>query len=120
MSKSDLLFYGLFLLGFLLFNYIIQQAAKRARQQQEEEQARQEEAAPAEDEPLEDIWGRKPQASLPAVAAPVEPPRRVAAIPAAPAPAPRLLFRTRQDLRHAVVVMTVLGPCRALEPHERR
>jgi hypothetical protein len=44
-------------------------------------------------------------------------------MPAAAPPPPaatRRLFRTRQDLRHAIVLMTVLGPCRALEPHEQR
>jgi hypothetical protein len=44
-------------------------------------------------------------------------------VPAAAPPPPavtRRLFRTQEDLRHAIVLMTVLGPCRALEPHERR
>lgn len=33
-----------------------------------------------------------------------------------PVPLARRLFETRSDLRRAVVAMTVLGPCRALEP----
>ncbi len=28
----------------------------------------------------------------------------------------RLVPRTRQELRHAIIMMTILGPCRALEP----
>jgi len=48
----------------------------------------------------------------------------------APAPAPPSvrprrhavhgLFASQQDLRRAVIAMTVLGPCRALEPPEQR
>ena len=121
-SASELLLYGLLIAGFLLFNYVMQRLAKKARQQQEQERAQQPEAAPSpEDEPPEDIWVRRPQPDLLAAAAPVEPARRVETIAAAPAPpprrtAPRALFRSRQDLRHAIVVMTVLGPCRAQEP----
>ena len=29
-------------------------------------------------------------------------------------------FRSKQDLRHAIVVMTVLGPCRGREPYDSR
>ena len=125
MGKYDLLIYGLIFLGFLLFNNVVQ-AVKRARQQQEEERAQQQEAAPPpEEEPLEYIWGRRPQADLPAAAAHLEPAPRVEAIAAPPAASPRravprALFHSREDLRRAVVVMTVLGPCRALEPHDQR
>jgi hypothetical protein len=31
----------------------------------------------------------------------------------------RSLFRTRRDLRRTIILMTVLGPCRAVEPPER-
>ena len=110
-SASELLLYGLLIAGFLLFNYVMQRLAKKARQQPEQEWGQQQEAAPSpEDEPLEDIRGRRPRANLPAAAAPAPPPpRRTAAGP---------IFRSRKDLRHAVVLMTVLGPCRALEPHD--
>ena len=124
MGKYELLIYGLIFLGFLLLNNVMQ-AVKRARQQQEEERAqRQESAPPPEDEPLEYIWGRRPQPDLPAAATHLEPAPRVE-IAAPPAvsprrPAPTSLFGSRQDLRHAIVVMTVLGPCRALEPDDRR
>ena len=124
-SASELLLYGLLIAGFLLFNYVMQRLAKKARQQPEQEWGQQQEAAPSpEDEPLEDIRGRRPRANLPAAAAPVEPARCVAAIAAAPAPPPPRrtaagpIFRSRKDLRHAVVLMTVLGPCRALKPDD--
>ncbi len=127
MDKSQLLTYGLLLLGFLLFNYVVQQMAKRTREQQEREQAQQQDATPPpEDEPLEDLWGRRPQAGLPASPAPAASARPVETVAASPAPPPgrtvprARLFQSRQDLRHAVIVMTVLGPCRTLEPYDRQ
>ncbi|MGQ0522082.1 MAG: hypothetical protein ACT4P8_00290 [Betaproteobacteria bacterium] len=123
MSKNELFLYGLFFVGFLLFNYFMQQVAKRARERQE--QAQQPEAAPVpEDEALEPLWGRVPQDAFPQPAARVEPARRVETVAAQPAPSPRYLgpkalFGSRQALRHAVIVMTVLGPCRALQPHDQ-
>jgi hypothetical protein len=125
-SGSELLVYGLIIAGFLLFNYLAQRLAKKAREQQEaaEREAAEREAAQAppvaQQEALEDIWGRLPAAPVAAMQVPeqrsvprgVPPPSRPAAT--------RRLFRTRQDLRHAIVLMTVLGPCRALEPPEQR
>jgi len=121
----------LYVLGFIaivLFNYIAQRAARR---RQEEEQARAqaaEQAAPppAEEEPLEDIWGRSPVRPAAAPSAAPVPPARAAppAIPAAPRAPRRLhpvraLVNERRDLRRAVVLMLVLGPCRSQEPPER-
>ncbi|MBI4525400.1 MAG: hypothetical protein HY695_16490 [Deltaproteobacteria bacterium] len=31
----------------------------------------------------------------------------------------KLLFRTKADLRRGIVLMTILGPCRASQPEER-
>jgi len=125
MGKYDLVIYGLIFLGFLLFNTLMQ-AVKRAQQRQEPERAQQQEAAPpTEDEPPDYLWGRRPQPDLPAAAAHLEPAPRLEAIAAPLAASPRraalaALFCSRQDLRHAIVVMTVLGPCRALEPYGQR
>lgn len=126
-SSSQLLIYGLVIAGFLLFNYFMQRMSQRA-QEQERAQAREAASPQPEDEPLEDIWSR----SRASVAAPPEPMPVDALAPApdaeAPADAPRKahrsaaarrLFRTRQDLRRGVVIMTVLGPCRALDPPGR-
>jgi hypothetical protein len=117
-SGSELLVYGLIIAGFLLFNYLARKLARKAREQQAAaEQAA--EALPEEAaEQLEDIWSRARAAQL----ATIQVPGQRAPMPAvAPPPAAtRRLFRTRQDLRHAIVLMTVLGPCRALEPHEQR
>ena len=106
-------------IGFILFNYFVQ-AARRRR---EEEQAQAQPAPPpVEEEPLEDIWGRTP-APAPT---PVPAPRPASPSIAAQAPAPRrihpvrALLRNKRDLRRAVVLMMVLGPCRSQEPPERR
>lgn len=119
-SGSELLVYGLIIAGFLLFNYLAQKLARKAREQQAAAAQAAAQAQPvAAREELEDVWSRSP-AEQPAtihVAAPRAP------MPAVAPPSPavtRRLFRTREDLRHAIVLMTVLGPCRALEPHERR
>lgn len=118
-SGSELLLYGLIIAGFLLFNYLARQLAQKAREQQQAAERAAAEAPPAEPErELEDVWGRAPAARP--VAMPVPEQRAPAPAAAAPPAATRGLFRSRQDLRHAIVLMTVLGPCRALEPHERR
>jgi hypothetical protein len=124
-SGSELLVYGLIIAGFLLFNFLAQKLAKKAREQQEaaEREAAEREAAEgppaAQEEALEDIWGRLPAAPVTAVQVPGKRPAPRAAPPPSRPAATRRLFRTRQDLRHAIVLMTVLGPCRALEPFDR-
>ena len=119
-SVSELLLYGLIVAGFLLFNYVMQQLAKKARQEQERAEAL---APPPEAVLPEDISGRAP-AAPPAAPEPVAPGvlarRAEARAPLRRRTAAELFFRTRKDLRQAVVVMTVLGPCRAQEPPDSR
>ena len=121
--------YVLVFLGIVLFNFVMQQAARR-RQQEEQARAGEplEEAAepprPAELEPLEDIWGRVPApapmaAALPPIAAPRPAPLLSPVLPRRMHPV-RALLKERRDLRRAVVLMMVLGPCRAQDPPERR
>lgn len=126
MGKSDLLIYGLFIAGYLLFNFLMQRLAAR-RAQQQREQAQQptpqpDAAPPPADESLEELWGRGQQADAHASATAGEPVRKRVEPMAGTAPTPRLspktLLRSRQSLRDAIVVMTVLGPCRALDPHD--
>lgn len=128
MEKSNLLIYGLFIAAYLLFNFLMQQlAAKRARQQRErvqQEQAQQDALMTSADEPLDELWGRGGQhEEAHENVVTVEPARKRVETTAGAAPAPRLsptaLLRSRQSLRDAIVVMTVLGPCRALDPHDR-
>jgi hypothetical protein len=119
------LIYVLVFLGIVLFNYMMQQAARRRRQEQEAQAAARGGPPPAQKELPEHIWRRTLHSALPAVAGHVEPAHRAAAITAAPAAAARrtarrALFRSKGDLRHAMVVITVLGPCRALDPNDRR
>jgi len=117
----DLFLFVLLFLGIVLFNYVMQRAARR-RREEEQAQAAQQPAAPAgAEEPLEDIWGRTP-ASVPA---PAPSPMLAARQETAPPPVPRgrhparALLKDKRDLRRAVVLMMVLGPCRAQEPPER-
>jgi hypothetical protein len=111
------LLYVLAFAGFILFNYLVSRAARR---RQQEEQAAQPPPPAEQEEPLEeDYWGRTPpSAPAPAPAIVVSQP-----ISAAPPPPRRLhparaLLNDKRDLRRAVVLMMVLGPCRAQEPLE--
>lgn len=113
------LLYVLAFVGFILFNYLVQQA--RRRQEQEQAQA-QPAPPPVEEEPLENVWGRTPapapttapapRPASPSIAAQALAPRRIHPV--------RALLRDKRDLRRAVVLMMVLGPCRSQEPPERR
>jgi hypothetical protein len=116
----------LYVLGFIaivLFNFIAQRAARR-RQQEEQAQA-QPAPAPVEAELLEDVWGRTPAPAPAPAPAPVLAPRPEALPIAAQPPAPRrthpvrALLHDKRDLRRAVALMMVLGPCRSQEPPER-
>jgi len=141
MRTSELLVYGIVLVAFLVFNFLRPLLAARLRRMQRQQQGPQEldqelEQAPereerpsAEQGSWEETWGRSRQPVLqPSVehAAEKEPaPRQRAEAASASALPSRhgaasALFASRKDLRHAIVVMTVLGPCRALEPHDHR
>jgi hypothetical protein len=117
------LLYVLAIVGFFLFNMLARRAARR-RQQEEAAQAPAEPPASAEDAPLEDIWGRTPApapARVPVLAPHTAPPPARAATPAPRRVHPvRALLKDKRDLRRAVVLMMVLGPCRSQEPPERR
>jgi hypothetical protein len=114
------LLYVLAFVGIVLFNLVMQRAARR-RQKEEQAQTQEAEkqAAPPPDEPLEDIWGRSraPVPAPPPVLAPRPEPLAVLAAPSAPRRAHpvRALLKEKRDLRRAVVLVMVLGPCRALE-----
>lgn len=112
----------LFVLGFIalaLFNYFTQRAARR-REQEEKAQAAVAPAPPSVEEELpEDYWGRS-AATPPPPPVPVLVPRSAPPPPASRRLHPvRSLLKDRRDLRRAVVLMMVLGPCRAQEPPER-
>jgi hypothetical protein len=116
------LLYVLAFAGFILFNYLVQRAARRRQQAEGAQAAAQPAPPPAQEaEPLEDYWGR----TAPAAPATMVSQAIRAAPPAPPPPAPRRLHPARallsnkRDLRRAVALMMVLGPCRAQEPPER-
>ena len=112
------LLYVLAIVGFFLFNMLAQRAARR--RQQEEQAAHAAQPEPAAEEPLEEVWGRTPApAPAPVVLAPPPPPPPARAAPRRMHPV-RALLNDRQDLRRAVVLTMVLGPCRAQEPPEGR
>ena len=120
--------YVLVFLGIVLFNFLSQLAARRRQQEEQARAGEPPEAAaeppfPAEPEPLEDVWGRVPApapvAAMPPVAAPRSAPLLASASTRRAHPA-RALLRDRSDLRRAVVLMMVLGPCRAQDPPEGR
>jgi hypothetical protein len=133
----DFVLWGLLLLAVFAWNLLSQALQQRRRQRALEQLQRQEhgeEAAPqSAPDPEPEAWGRAP---VP-VAQPVPPqpwgrsgtPLEVLTARAEPRPTPAptpmapavvrtryaARFRTREDFRAAVVGMTVLGPCRALE-----
>jgi hypothetical protein len=118
--------YVLVFLGFVLFNVLTQMARKRRQseaQAREPRDATDEPPSPAADEPLEDIWGRVPPPAPvtvpPPVAAPRPAPHAAPALPRRVHPV-RALLKDKRDLRRAVILMMVLGPCRSQEPPERR
>jgi hypothetical protein len=123
MSLIDVVIIALLVGGFMLISRWLKRAAERVRRQQALAGA-QPPAPVQEDVPVDAMWGPGPQAQTWQGATSAELARRVE--PTAPGTGPmqprmpsNALFRTRQDLRRAVVAMTVLGPCRALDPPGR-
>lgn len=117
------LLYVLAFIGFVLFNYMSQKAARRRKQEAAPQVPEGEPPAAAPpDEPLDDYWGRT---SVPAPASAPALIERPAPLPVAAAPSQRrahpvrALLSDRRDLRRAVILAMVLGPCRAHEPPER-
>lgn len=125
------LIYILIFGAVLLFNFLMQKAARR----QQEEAAKN---APPDEEIPEEEWNAA-QVAATAMAMPTPRPepeevlahrRRVAAQVPVPPPMTRdgrrlrvarqALFGARWDIQEAVVVATILGRCRADEPHEVR
>lgn len=139
------LVFGLLFLAVVVFQVIKQFLAASAEQRRRQRQAQQAKAggrdtqAQPEPEPLEltgSDWGRAPE-PVPAPAhVPLEvkhaprphvPPSRdrapTAARPKATQQQQRLrarhrLFHSQGALRHGIVMMTVLGPCRALQAYD--
>lgn len=137
---SEFVVYGLLFAAIIGFNILKQVLG--GRRDQKRRQARAERPAPqpaSQPEPMETQWGRTLEPEPVALAVPVLPlevvsarereslrQARLAAAAqekavqqVARAGSRRRLFRTREELRQGIVLMTVLGPCRALQPHDQ-
>ncbi len=140
------LLFGLLFLAVVGFQVLKQFLAARAEQRRRQRQAQAGAGVPQpqyevepEPEPLElteTDWGRAPEPQ-PVYELPLEVPQALKPRPerqrdAAPPAAPRRpdaaqvrrrarhrLFHSQRALRHGVVMMTVLGPCRALKPYDQ-
>jgi hypothetical protein len=133
MRPTELLIYVLLFAAILLFNYVVQRIGRWQKQQE----------LPPPELPPHDLPQHEPErrdweeetfgrghrrAAPPPLREPVRA-RRAEAPLVAPAVAPSVARRRaearsfltgRRNLRRAVIAMTVLGPCRAQQPHEFR
>ena len=120
------LIYIIIFIGIVLFNVFTQRAARR----RQAEQAAQAPPADALEEPspdemiLEDVWGRRPEshpapqpvyAPHPITPAASAPPATAGKGSGRPRHPVRALLAGKRDLRRAVVLTMVLGPCRSQE-----
>ena len=122
--SSELLVYAAIVAAFLFFNYVMQRLARKAREAREA--AVPHEAAEGAGAPLDDYsWGsgasappeevilaRAMQPTRPVVVPTVKPRRSV------DAGGLKQRLHSEEGLREAIVLMTILGPCRALEPYD--
>ena len=121
-SFPEELIYILIFGAILLFQYVMQRFARRRQSgAPQEEPLPQEEPIPQD---LPEIWGRAPAISAVAPVL-VEPVVRSEAFAASAAIARRRsavgpLLGSRRELRRAIMIMTILGPCRAQEPPDIR
>ena len=141
MQDNELLIYGLLFLAIIGFNVFKQFVAARAEQRRRQQQAAAAQGTPQPDletDPFtltESDWGRPPEAEpvpelRPKVKLALKPePARSQSGPANGAMRPpkpferrrarHRMFQHRRALRDGIVMMTVLGPCRALQPYEQ-
>lgn len=123
------LIYALIFGAILLFQYLI----KRFGPQQQPDEAPQQAPLPpekpaAQEEFLEDIWGRAPAVPAVSPAAAISDIRfGRAEAPGATVTLPgrrsrrfsrSALMGNRREVQNAIVIATILGPCRAFEPHD--
>lgn len=126
MGISELLVFGLLIGGFVVVNHLLKRAVEHARRQQEIAAGNEPAAVMVPEETAwGETWGRTSPADAQAATLAAQRARRIEDSATADAPRRLLrssrpaLFRSPQDLRSAIIAMTVLGPCRALEPPER-
>jgi hypothetical protein len=109
----DLLVYVLLFAGILLFNYVRRRLARRSRRAPLP-------PAPETAPPPAIAWGRMSETEVePEMRR--DPASRTTPLPMAAPPQvgrrrAQPLFRSRAEVRRAIIGMTVLGPCRAQDP----
>jgi hypothetical protein len=111
------LIYVLIFIGALLVQYLVKRRASREPPEPEQDEP----AAPAPHEISADSAGLQQAASTAGLPQRLSVDQRDPASAAPPARARRrfarqLLMGTRRDAQNALVIATILGPCRALEP----
>jgi hypothetical protein len=117
----DLFLYGVLLVAIVLWNLLMRVLARRRRQQQDSPPPVDSPGAAPVPQPWgragePEPWGRQPGApDGAATAARSEP---VWASPPAQRRPGSTRFRSRQEVRQAIIAMTVLGPCRAMDPYD--
>ena len=115
------LIYVLIFVAIMLFQFMMKKLGQKVQQEQQEQQ----EFMPDEDllEYPEEVTQT---AAVPSIPKPVVGTFGLAAAPKAVLPLARRRFSrrslmgTRREVQNAVVIATVLGPCRAFEPHDVR
>lgn len=127
--STDLLVYGAIAVAFMVFNYIVQKLSERARAEQAQEPEPEPAVEPMDEsatDALGDLaWGRTPETLRPEylafetargpsvrTSAPDVVHDAVHALYRPPHPV-RERLRDTSELRKAMVLMAVLGPCRA-------
>jgi hypothetical protein len=114
------LIYVLIFAAIVLFQYLVKRfAPQEHEQEQQQESAQDEQAAQYEEE------ARPVQMPFPVVDVATSHFGRSAAPVVSPAPSRRRFSRsslmgTRRKVQDAIVIATILGPCRAFEPHDSR
>ncbi len=123
--STDLLVYGAIAVAFMVFNYIVQKLSERARAEQELEPAVEPVDESATDALSDLEWGRAPETLRPEYLAfdTARGPSVRASVPDGvhdsihalyrPPHPVRERLRDASELRQAMVLMAVLGPCRA-------
>jgi hypothetical protein len=122
---TDLLLYGAVFLMILLFNYLARQRARQQvppAQDPAQNEALASDAHREQDEPPSEFWGRvdSTRAAPPIVPESVahfeQPRSRGPVFQRAKRYDRQSLFGSKHDVRKAIVLMTVLGPCRGAAP----
>lgn len=118
------LLYALLFAAVLLVQYLMKRFGRRPQPDDALQEPKiPEELTPGREASVPGSWGRVPEVTVDSLAAAEGAAGRAAPAAGAAIPrqrsAARSLLNGGQDLRRAIVGMTLLGPCRAQEPPEK-